>query len=82
MKDVRYSVLLALTNISDKAILEAELAPVGAAVVPPSGTSSENGMPSWSGDTRRGSYFMRIAAVVCTDFGSLGRPVSIFSSIS
>ena len=54
MKDVRYSVLLALTNISDKAILEAELAPVGAAVVPPSGTSSENGMPSWSGDTRRG----------------------------
>ena len=54
MKDVRYSVLLALTNISDKAILEAELAPVGAAVVPPSGTSSENGMPSWRGDTRRG----------------------------
>lgn len=54
MKDVRYSVLLALTNISDKAILEAELAPVGAAVVPPSGTSSENGMPPWRGDTRRG----------------------------
>ncbi len=54
MKDVRYSVLLALTNISDEAILEAELAPVGTAVVPPSGTNSENGIPQCRGDTRRG----------------------------
>jgi hypothetical protein len=34
MKDVRYSVFVALNHISDEAILEAELAPTGGAAVP------------------------------------------------
>ena len=34
MKDVRYSVFLALNHISDEAILEAELAPTGGAAAP------------------------------------------------
>ena len=34
MKSPRYSVFLALNDISDKAILEAELTPVGVAVPP------------------------------------------------
>lgn len=37
MKDVRYSVFMALTNISDEAILEAALPPMGTAAAPISG---------------------------------------------
>ena len=67
MKDVRYSVFVALNDISDKAILEAELAPVGVAVPPR--PDAPSGQPDGTRKEKRAGLLLPFAGWIAAALG-------------
>lgn len=67
MKSPRYSVFLALNDLSDKAILEAELAPVGVAVPPRSDAPS--GRPDGTRKGKRAALLLPFAGWIAAALG-------------